>query len=504
MNKYLEFLNESKLQLLLEANITYANNFAEVLDNIDDPISNELKKLRDKDVDVKTNHIALDYGKTDYILFVPDDKFDKLPWKVSGSPSDMAYRSLAISASAYYPIGENISSPEEGRIVEVVKNFTLEEQNKLLSEIGVKLLNDYLFSHIKWGNNGQILECFYRTDHIIKDLTGFNETPYKIGKFVNNFLTKAGISFTNVDVERFVDKFKAEMEKKNDVFNNFKIVKGEEIRKYYNSSKYASLDGTLGSSCMRFSSCEDYFDIYTMNDDVSLIVFMDNVEEDTIKGRALLWDAMQISTGNTIQFMDRIYVNKSNDTELFKQFAIMNKFHYKKKQDYSDTPFMFNNKEISVSDSYIKVYLEAIDYDYYPYADTVKYYNQNTGILSNSQTKYLIRLDSTTGGRCDICDTSGRVECYECDENGNVECYECGGSGKESCSNCDGEGNVECPDCDGRDPDCDFCKGAFKVECPRCDGDGDFNCPECNGSGDKLCDNCGGEGMRDCPECNGG
>lgn len=79
MNKYLEFLTESKLQLLLEANISYTNSFIEVLNNIDDPISDKLKKLKGKDVDVKTNNIALDYGKTDYILFIPEDKYEKLP-----------------------------------------------------------------------------------------------------------------------------------------------------------------------------------------------------------------------------------------------------------------------------------------------------------------------------------------------------------------------------------------------------------------------------------------
>jgi hypothetical protein len=504
MNKYLEFLNESKLQFLLEANISYAANFSELLDNIDDPISDELKSLKGKDVDVKTNHIALDYGKTDYILFVPEDKFEKMPWKILGPSTERSYTSIARAASSYYPIGDNIYIPSEGQTVEVVKNFTIEEQNELMKKIGTQLLHKHLFSHIKWKVGDQVRECFYRTDNLVKDLTGFKETPYKIGKFVNNFLTKAGIDFTNVDVERFVDKFKAEMAKKNDVFNNFKIVKGEDIRKYYYSGSYASLDGTLGSSCMRYSSCVDYFDIYVMNDDVSLIVFMDDVEEDKIRGRALLWEALQVSTGKTIQFMDRIYVNDSSDTELFKQFAINNKFFYKKKQDYSDTPLMYDNKDVSEVDSLIRVYVDAKDYDYYPYVDTVKYYNQNTGILSNQSIKYTIKLDSTTGGRCDICDTSGRVECYECDSDGNVGCYECDGSGKENCSNCDGSGNVECPDCDGNDPDCDFCKGHRTVECPRCDGDGNYDCPTCSGSGETLCDNCGGEGIRDCPECNGG
>lgn len=497
MNKYLEFLTESKLQLLLEANISYTNSFIEVLNNIDDPISDKLKKLKGKDVDVKTNNIALDYGKTDYILFIPEDKYEKLPWKTSGA--EMAYPKIASSAALYYPIGD-IFTPDEGRIVEVVKNFTREEQDELLKKIGVNLPNDHLFSHIRWHvdsmtRDSMTRECFYRTDYIIKDLTGFKETPFKIGKFVTNFLTKAGVEFTNIDIERFVDKFKSEMKKKNDIFNNFEIVNGYDIVKYYLEDNYTSLEGTLGNSCMRHHSCQDYFDIYSENtDSVSLIIFKDTVKEDTICGRAILWDAIQISTGKDIKFMDRIYVNKSSDTEIFKQYAITNGFHYKEKQNYSETPLMFNNKVLSVEDSLIKVYVDGKDYDYYPYVDTVKYYNYN-GVLSNSSSKYNIKLDSTNGGRCDICDSTGRVECYECSTYGKVDCYGCGGIGKTNCSNCWGDGAVSCPedDCDNQ-----------TIGCPECNSEGTFECMECDGDGSLTCSNCNGEGFNDCPECNGG
>ena len=90
--------------------------------------------------------IKVIYGKTDYILFIPEDKYEKLPWKTSGA--EMAYTNIASSAALYYPIGD-IFTPDEGRIVEVVKNFTREEQDELLKKIGVNLLNDHLFSHIR-------------------------------------------------------------------------------------------------------------------------------------------------------------------------------------------------------------------------------------------------------------------------------------------------------------------------------------------------------------------
>lgn len=43
INSYLEFINESNLILLLEANIQYLPNFKTILDKIKSPISDELK-----------------------------------------------------------------------------------------------------------------------------------------------------------------------------------------------------------------------------------------------------------------------------------------------------------------------------------------------------------------------------------------------------------------------------------------------------------------------------
>ena len=521
MKKYEEFINESKLQLLLEANISYANNFVEILNDIDNSvIADELRKLNGKEVDVKTNHIALDYDKIDYILFVPDDKYEKLPYQVFGDSHAMTETHYARAARYNgYDIGENNYVPDEESHVEVVKNFTKEEFENLTEYRG-----DNLFSHIKWHAYGMDRENFYRTDYIRKDLTGIKETPFKIGRFVTNILTKAGIEYSPKDVEAFVDKFKAEMKKKNDIFENFEIVQGEEIRDYYLDDNYKGYGGTLGSSCMRYDNCQKFLDIYVDNPTVSLIIFKEDKDDTSIIGRALLWDATKISTDESIKFMDRIYVNKSNDIELFKQFAIKNGFHYKHKQDYSETPLMFNNQVLSDEDSLIYVDVNAGEYDYYPYVDTVKYYQIYNGILSNSDRRYDKVLTDTDGGNCEICDGRGEIECYECDNDGNKECPECEGSCVENCDDCSGYGIIrcdrcngskeqylECKDCNGegcencnegyRYYECEKCKGKETDECETCEGSGENSCHECEGRGEISCDNCGGRGEYDCPEC---
>jgi hypothetical protein len=74
---YNEFILESKLELLLEANIEYTDKFKDIL-SIDSPISTELYRLAGKEVDINTNYIDIDTDKKDVILFTPDNKTLKL------------------------------------------------------------------------------------------------------------------------------------------------------------------------------------------------------------------------------------------------------------------------------------------------------------------------------------------------------------------------------------------------------------------------------------------
>ena len=525
MKKYIDFLNENKLQLLLEANLTYTPDFVGLLYEIDTPISNVIKNLENTEVDVKTNHIALDYDKIDYISFIPEDKYEKLPNILDSDTYNNASTSLANDAKANgYAIG-NIYYPPSDCKVEVVKDFTEDELEKIL---GRSISN--LYSHIKWDYYDGIRECFYKTKFISKDTSGIKETPFKIGKFVRNLLDKAGAEFTAKDIEAFVDKFKSEMKKKKDIFNtNFKIVQGSDIRKYYLQDNYASDGGTLGSSCMRYYRCQKYLDIYVDNDNVSLVVFFDNEDESKITGRAILWTAIQNSTGEVIKFMDRIYTNKSNDIELFRQYAIKNGFHYKYKQDYSEVPLMFNNNVLSDEDSLITIENVHLDYDdLYPYVDTVKYFCDGDDTLTNDKgAPYEKMLDATNGGRCEGCDGDGTVECSRCEGDGReecgecdgyaeVDCGECDGEGDKDCRNCDGEGEIDCGSCDGDGTDeegetCSDCDGSGKSECSECSGkgkedcdscsNGKVECGRCEGDGKVECYNCDGEGRVDCSEC---
>jgi len=236
------------------------------------------------------------------------------------------------------------------------------------------------------------------------------------------------------------------------------------------------------------------------------------MESNLVTGRAILWTDIE---GRKI--MDRIYTNNSADEQLFKDFANKNGFFYKKNQDmYDDTPFIGPNDD-NIKE--IKVTLKAVDYNYYPYMDTLKYYDPNTGEITNIPGGEYNLTDTDGGnGNCDECGGSGRLECGDCDGDGSVECRECGGDGEVECSVCDGAGREECGYCDSHgesdcstcdgsgtyeDEECTDCGGSGKESCEHCDGEGSRECGPCDGSGNRKCRYCDG-GQIECGECEGG
>jgi hypothetical protein len=252
---------------------------------------------------------------------------------------------------------------------------------------------------------------------------------------------------------------------------------------------------------MRYDKCQPFLDIYVKNEDkVSLIVLM---KEDKVTGRAILW-----TDEKDRKVMDRIYTNNSADEQLFKDFANASNFWYKKEQNmYEDTPFVGPNDE---EERYITVQLNAVDHNYYPYMDSMKFYDPNTGMLTNNGSSgYEYNLTDTDGGNgsCDECGGGGRLECGNCDGDGEVECGDCDGNGENECRECDGSGNVDCTVCDGEGKEeCGYCDGEGESDCSTCDGSGTYDdeeCSDCGGNGKDSCEHCDGVGSRECNPCDG-
>lgn len=217
----------------------------------------------------------------------------------------------------------------------------------------------------------------------------------KISKLVNKLIDK---KYTEAQREIFVNLIKSKLSEK----TKFIVAKGEDIIKYYNKENYVEEKGTLGNSCMR-SKSNDIFDIYVKNPEKCSLLVLVN-EEDKVLGRALLWELDFCTSEEIKKFMDRIYTINDYDVNKFKAWAIENKYSYKYKNTYSDVKEVIWNREtISVD---MRIDINKINYDSFPYLDTFKLYSPDNHSLHNINTNtsdldysgYYI-LTATDGGR---------------------------------------------------------------------------------------------------------
>lgn len=211
----------------------------------------------------------------------------------------------------------------------------------------------------------------------------------KYGKGIRAILNQPDLPPTSmVDIQNISQSLKAEYT----FLGKMEIVEGEDIRHYYHYDQYARGNTeSLGNSCMRHDSCQDFFDIYVDNPDKVKMVIA-NTEEGII-GRALLW-----TTDCKTLIMDRIYGNEIT-INAFKKWAHENGYIHKKVQSYSnDTEFVTTVGEIIEGEYTITLERNS---DYVPYMDTFKYteciYSKNLE-LTNDSSNDNYTLDSTDGG----------------------------------------------------------------------------------------------------------
>ena len=195
----------------------------------------------------------------------------------------------------------------------------------------------------------------------------------------------------------------------------FKIVEGEDIRHWYHEDRYFYKSGTLINSCMRYSACQDYIEMYVKTDCKMLIA---TNSDNKLMGRAILWPRSMWNKNyfeHSDYIMDRIYGTETTIVR-FKQYAIKNHFVYKKHQNFSDTQsFMVpmskdktaNYEEVSKR---MQMNWDQHGFNYWPYADTF-----NTLIDTHQGAKNFGEGEMLT-------ETNG----YTNEERCEFECYDCG------------------------------------------------------------------------------
>mgnify|MGYP003339390770 FL=1 len=187
------------------------------------------------------------------------------------------------------------------------------------------------------------------------------------------FISKIFKNVSAKDVEFFSNLYRSEVRKPK---FTFKILKGEDIRAYYHYSRHASDNGSLGVSCMRYDSCQRLFDLYVDNrDKISMLTMLNDSNE--VMGRALLWNF------DENKIMDRIYT--INDEQLqfyFKKWATENGYYYKAQQNWYNS-LQFERLGEGRKMFRFDIKLENFNHRYYPYMDTFKFFNDETGTFSN-------------------------------------------------------------------------------------------------------------------------
>ena len=216
-----------------------------------------------------------------------------------------------------------------------------------------------------------------------------NRQEIKFGKAIRYILNQPNVPVTS---DKMIQEITVKLQAEYTFDAEFKIVKGEDIRSYYHHSEYNPDSNTesLSNSCMRHSSCREYFDIYADNDNVSMLIAK---TKNGIIGRAILW-----VTDCGEKLMDRIYGN-SMTINNFKEWAKSNGYIHKYKQSYSnDTEWITSIGEV-ICETYNITLNNASNG--YPYMDTFKYTDDIDGgkiVLTNDEGFNSYTFDSTDGG----------------------------------------------------------------------------------------------------------
>ena len=409
IKKYKNFLLES---LLLESQFIIENNFREIITqikhenfgNIEGKVAEFILDIVGEELDLVYNYIN-DTTKPGLISFIPEDKID--------------FRQVAIDRSRVIRPDRNdnlikaYGIPFKGLINDLqgtVNDFKL---LKVINSDG-KMINDkyrvkgHYFYYLQNNKDPEKFVAVFREAKsgnmakvVFANIPETRRSEVKLGRFVNKLIDIYSKSdalknstdsdydipffdFTASDIEKFVNAYTAKVLFEQNALERFRVVSGEEIRKWYDEKNYSSTNGggQLNNSCMRHSRCQKYLDIYVDNPKVcQLLILMDGTDK-KILGRAILW-----KTESGVNFMDRVYTEKDNYMKLFKQWGEQNNYQMKN----------YGGGFSSIDEIVVKVKPKI--YSYYPYMDTLSCYAPVKGILSNITVDYNsypdLKLDRT-------------------------------------------------------------------------------------------------------------
>lgn len=229
----------------------------------------------------------------------------------------------------------------------------------------------------------------------------------KIGRLVSKLVNDTDIlkyKISQPAIEEFVNYYKSWFDES---LIEYKIIEGEEIRKWYLDRNYftpnGSCVGTLWNSCMRYIDRQKFLDLYCANKNIKMLIMTTmDLGVEKVRARAILWENVEVISSSiemspNIKIMDRIYSVFDSDIFIFKRWASQNGYIPKWEQNAKSHQFFDVKGEAIKIKCNIKI--DKKDFDYYPYLDTFPFFNIMKGTLSNDEysSNWMFKLVQANG-----------------------------------------------------------------------------------------------------------
>jgi hypothetical protein len=301
---------------------------------------------------------------------------DEIRNKLKNIDNDISKELLNAEGTDVKPDMTFVSSGKDGYF----SFSTMRNVLKHLKDVSSTSVYDNHFSEID--KNPMSVPYLTYLSNVDSTLYKTSRNDVSIGRFINKVFPN---KYTSSDVEKFVNLFKSFNEDANE---EFIMIEGGDISKWYNSEMYDESNGhkgSLWSSCMRYSGCSNFFDIYEENPGICRMLIL--VKNDKLIGRSLIWKLNKIDGEETdYYYMDRRYTINDSDNEKFINYAKSNNWLWKKYNSIGSLKMVCSKDDSNLAYSMI-IKVKDESYDYYPYMDTFKIYKD--GLLYNLDEDYL-------------------------------------------------------------------------------------------------------------------
>ena len=440
ISKYDEFLLERDMQLLLEATIIFDNKFDSLLNKIESPIADELKKISGIEVDTNYNYITYDVDKEDKVFFIPDDKAKKVEDPETLKKSDMNVGRFvrAILTKA----GVNVDPKE-------LESFV----SKYKSEI---LVEKEAFSRFEIVD-GENIRYWYLTDNYYTSAGILGSSCMRYAH-CQNYLS---IYCENPDrVSLIILKSSDDPEK---ISGRALLWLDDQGRKFMDRVYIINSGDT--ESFIKFAKENGFY-------------YKKHQTYET--GDPIMFNGKELEPDDSWVTVTLKYAN-------FDDYPYMDTLKYLIKDENKITSNFLSNYDAELTSTSggdgsctnCGGHGDVECSDCEGSGKTECYPCEGSGTID-----------------CRNCDGDGTEECSDCEGSGKTECGTCDGDGTddegEKCSDCDGSGTI----------DCENCEGDGTEKCSNCDGDGTQECSRCDGDGVEECEACDGYGRVSCYDCN--